>query len=77
MEEFLNAVSFVLSSTYFVFDNVVYKQTYGTPVGLPLSPIIADIVLQDIENEALNRIDIQLPFYYRYVDDIVSTAPVN
>jgi len=34
-------------------------------------PIIADIAMQDLENNVLNSINVQLPFYYRYVDDIV------
>jgi len=35
-------------------------------MGSPLSPIclIADIVLQDLEEEALNIIDLDLLFYY-------------
>jgi len=69
--ELLTAVRFVLSSTYFTFNNIIYKQTYGTPMGSPLSPIIADIVMQDLETNVLNSINIHLPFYYRYVDDIV------
>jgi len=48
MGEFLLAVKFVLSSTYFTFNNTIYKQTYGTPMGSPLSPIIAEIVMQDL-----------------------------
>lgn len=49
-EEFLVAIDFVLSSTFFTFNNVFYKQVFGTPMGSPLSPIAADIVLQDLEN---------------------------
>lgn len=44
-------------------------------MGSPLSPIIADIVLQDIEQKAIEKILTTLGFYYRYVDDIVSSAP--
>jgi len=36
----------------------------------PLFPI-TDIVLQDLKKEALNIIDLDLPFYCRYVDDIL------
>lgn len=43
----------------------------------PLSPTIADIVLQDIETLALNKLDLSLPFYIRYVDDIALAAPKN
>jgi len=74
-EEFLLAVKFILTSTYFVFNKIIYKQTYGTPMGSPLSPIIADLVMQDLETNCLNRINCQLTFYYRYVDDIVMAAP--
>jgi len=38
----------------------------------PLSPIIADIVMQE---KSLNKINLELPFYYRYVDDIIMAAP--
>jgi len=33
--EFLTAVKFVLTSTYFLFNKIIYKQTYGTPMGSP------------------------------------------
>lgn len=70
-EDFLSPVKMVLSSTYFAFNNRYYKQTFGTPMGSPLSPIIADIVLQDLEDNALKSLDYYIPFYYRYVDDIL------
>jgi len=71
------AVKFVLSSTYFIFNNRIYKQTYGTSIGLPLSPIVADIVMQDRETECIKKFDFNLTFYYRYVDDIVLAAPTD
>jgi len=46
-------------------------------MGSPLSPILADIILQDIEEAALDRIPAKLPFYIRYVDDILLAAPDN
>lgn len=68
--DFINSVKFVLTSTYFTFNDIIYGQTFGTPMGSPLSPIIADIVLQDIENKALYKLKFNIPIYYRYVDDI-------
>lgn len=41
----------------------------------PLSSVIADLVLQDIENKALHKINVCLPLYYRYVDDVLLAAP--
>lgn len=39
-------------------------------MGSPLSPILADIVMQDLEERAISILD--LYFYVRYVDDIGS-----
>jgi len=36
----------------------------------PLSPIIADLVLQDLKRRALEIFGVEVPFYFRYVDDI-------
>ncbi|XP_020296216.1 uncharacterized protein LOC109861110 [Pseudomyrmex gracilis] len=75
LTEFLLAVEFVLSSMYFSFNNIIYRQTYGTPMGSPLSPIIADITLQDLELKALNTLKFNIPLYYKYVDDIILSFP--
>lgn len=74
-DEFLTAVRFILNSTFFTFNGKIYQQTFGTPMGSPLSPLIADITLQDLENKAIGRVPFNLPFYYRYVDDIALAAP--
>jgi len=42
-------------------------------MGSPLSPVIADVVMQDLETDCLNRTNCQPTFYYRYVDDIAMT----
>ena len=35
------------------YDSTIYKQVFGTPMGSPLSPIIADMVMEDLEQRAL------------------------
>jgi len=72
--EFISTICFILTSTYFTVNNNIYKQTFGTLMGFPLSPIIADVVLQDLEEKALDIIGLNLPFYHRYVDNIVLAA---
>jgi len=46
----------------------------------PLSLIIADIVMQDLENRAMEGMVIEILFYFRYIDDKIlsaSTEQVN
>jgi len=74
-KEFLNALKLILESTYFKFNNKIYKQKFGTPMGSPLSPIMAEMVLQDLEKKALNLLKIDIPFYHRYVDDVALAIP--
>jgi len=64
--EFLNAIKIILDSTFFKFNNKIYKQNFGTSIllGYPLSPIIADIVMQDLEKRALEGFINEIPFYY-------------
>lgn len=74
-EEFLLGIRLILNSTFFTFNKRIYKQIFGTPMGSPLSPVIADMVLQDIEEVAIHSLPFYLPFYFRYVDDIFLAAP--
>ena len=75
IDEFISAIEFILSSTFFSFNNIIYKQTHGMPMGSPLSPIIADIVMQDLKSHAMNILKLDIPLYKRYADDIIMAAP--
>jgi len=55
----------------------IYKQNFGTPMGSPLSPIIADIVMQELEDTVLNTVEFPIPIFYRYVDDILMAVPTE
>ena len=73
--EFLGAIRFVLDSSFFVFDNVFYRQSFGTPMGSPISLVIADLVLRRLETVSLMSVNLDILFYYRYVDDICTALP--
>jgi len=53
--EFIMAVLLIIKATFFTFNNKFYRQIFGTPMGSPLSPILAGIVLQDLEETVLGR----------------------
>ena len=69
-DKFLGAIKFILNSTFFSFNNKIYKHSFGTPMGSPLSPVIADLVMRRLETVSLISLDLDMIFYYRYVDDI-------
>jgi len=46
-------------------------------MGSPLSPVIADVVLQDLEEKTLKKINVNISFYHRYVDDVILAAPAD
>ena len=50
-------------------------QIFGTPMGLPISPLFADIVMDGLENDCLrilkDKHNCSPLFYYRFVDDTI------
>ena len=68
--ELMEALDICLQSSFFVYNGVIYKQIFGCRMGSPLSPIIANMVMEEIEQTALNTY-LKLPFFWsRYVDDV-------
>ena len=74
LENVLDLLEFCLTTTYFVYDGVYYRQVFGAPMGAPISPGVADLTMEDFEEEALNNCpdDMKPLFWKRYVDDIYS-----
>ena len=69
--EFIKVITFILNNNYFQFNNKFYKQTFGSAMGNPLSPILSDIVIEDLELQCINKLESKPLFYFQYVDDIV------
>jgi len=44
-------------------------------MGFPLSPITADLTLRNLKSHIFKNLSFIPPFYIRYVDDIVLSAP--
>lgn len=75
--EFIEAVKLCLDSSYFVYQDKFYEQTFGLPMGAPLSSVVANLVLEDLEQMKLNECQFTIPMYKRYVDDIIAVIPEN
>ena len=69
--EFQKLLNLALQDSYFRFNGRIFKQLEGLSMGAPLSPIIANIFLCDLEEKALQQCEARLrPHYYRrYLDD--------
>jgi len=73
--EFINAVKLNIRFNLFYIQWNDLQKKFGTPMGSSLSPIIADLVMQDLESNALEILDVEIPLYYRYLDDIALVVP--
>ena len=73
--KFLELITFLFDTTVFGFNNIIYKQTLGMPMGSPVSPILAQYVMDDLINDCLLQLDFEVPFLKKYVDDIILSIP--
>jgi hypothetical protein len=73
-DEINELVKVTIYQNYFESSNTFWQQENGTPMGSPISSILAEIFLQDLENKwypnMINKRHIQ--YIGRYVDDVLS-----
>ena len=55
----------------FDFQNLIYRPKYGTTMGSPVSVTMANLVMEDVENRAMETYHTKIPVWKRYVDDAV------
>ena len=47
-------LEFCLENTYFSFQDRFYEQTQGAAMGSPISPIVANLFMEDLQVQAIN-----------------------
>ncbi|CAF0851455.1 unnamed protein product [Didymodactylos carnosus] len=65
-----------LNNSYFSFNGKYYRQSKGLPMGNALSPLIADIFMDDYLKTHLKEGNIEKEIY-RYVDDILIVTKMD
>ncbi len=66
----MKVLKLCLGNSYFVWDKTLYLQVNGLPMGGRLSPILANIFMEELEFKVLTSTLFLPKIYFRYVDDI-------
>ena len=53
VEDIIHLLSFCLKTTQFTYNGTYYQQVFGTAMGSPVSAVIANMVMEDVEQRAL------------------------
>jgi hypothetical protein len=61
-----------LTTTYFTFQGQFYQQTEGAAMGSPVSPIVANLFMEDFEEKALASFHSPPRYWGRYMDDTMT-----
>ena len=68
-QETTELVGLCLRPTFFIFQGEIYKQKCGVSMGSPLSPIIANLFMENFKQNALSTAHSKPEWWLRYVDD--------
>jgi len=68
-EDIVDLLNICLTSTYFQYNGKHYKQLHGTAMGSPVSVVVAEIVMQHVEERSLSTCRQAIPLWLRCVDD--------
>ena len=69
VQHIIMLLEFCLKNTHFVFQGRFYEQTEGAAMGSPLSPIIANLYMEALEEKATNTSPMPPSPWRRFVDD--------
>ena len=73
VDDIMELLKFVLETTYFRFEGQIYQQKFGVAMGSPVSPIVVNLYMGDLEQKiiATAPVDCQMRNWKRYVDNVI------
>ena len=69
VEQIISLLEFCLKITYFQFLGWFYDQLQEAAMGYPISPIVANLYMEDFDIKAINTAEYPSRIWKRYVDD--------
>ncbi|XP_076046698.1 uncharacterized protein LOC143028455 [Oratosquilla oratoria] len=69
-EELIGLVNLCLDSNFLWYRDKVYHQRVGTPMGSPISVVMAEMAMQHFEEVMMTAASMSLEMWVRHVDDI-------
>jgi len=75
-DDILEHLEFVLTTTYFAFSGEIYRQKFGAAMGSPVSPLVANMFMEQLERKLSATVpeDLRPKLWKRYVDDTLEVV---
>ncbi len=70
IDDIIRLLRFTLTNSYFNFNKKTYKQIHGCAMGSPVSPIVANLCMEEIEDFAHSQSTVPPKKWFRYVDAV-------
>jgi retron-type reverse transcriptase len=70
VDKIMEMITVFVTNTYFQFDAKYYRQRKGMAMGSPLSPVLCNIFMEELEEKAVSTFETKPILWKRYVDDI-------
>ncbi|CAH1271346.1 Hypp4630 [Branchiostoma lanceolatum] len=76
VDDILELLSFIVTTTYFSFRGNIYQQKFGTAMGSPVSPVLANLFMECLEQQAMATVPVTCrpKLWKRYVDDVMEVV---
>lgn len=74
---FIEGLNLTLNNNYFQYKTDFYQQLDGCAMGSPISSTVAQLVMEFVEENVLQKLDFDILFFKRYVDDCLTAIPEN